>query len=153
MSVRAVYDTMVFVQAAARPDRVHATMRAIDELRISLCLSRALLDEIHDVLNRKNVQAKFPTLTPDVARAFTSKLIGRSMIFDLVPHEFTWPQHPDDDHVFNLAICSQAKYLVTWESRILKLGTDATPDANRLRDLAPQLAIITPKQLADQLRV
>jgi predicted nucleic acid-binding protein len=68
-----------------------------------------------------------------------------------VPAVFTWPQHPDDDHLFNLAIACKAELLVTWETRILRLGADTTPDAERLRTLAPQLLILTPRQLADRL--
>jgi predicted nucleic acid-binding protein len=65
---------------------------------------------------------------------------------------FTWPQHPDDDHLFNLAIACKAELLVTWETRILKFGADITPDAQKLRTLAPQLQIITPKHLANRLK-
>ncbi len=61
-------------------------------------------------------------------------------------------KHPDDDHLFNLAIYAKARYLVTWESRILKLAADQTQDALRLRQFAPNLEFITSKHLADELR-
>jgi predicted nucleic acid-binding protein len=77
---------------------------------------------------------------------------AEATFFSAVPNAFTWPQHPDDDHLFNLAFHAKAKYLVTWETRILKLETEMTPVAELLRELAPDLMIITPKQLADLVR-
>ena len=72
--------------------------------------------------------------------------------FDSVPHAFTWPQDPDDDHLFNLAIHAQAKHLVTWETRLLELPKSSTPAAKLLRELAPDLSIVTPKELAEILK-
>jgi predicted nucleic acid-binding protein len=74
-------------------------------------------------------------------------------MFDSVPAMFTWPAHPDDDHVFNLAIHANAEYLVTWERRILKLANDTTLPADLLRRLAPDLKIVTPKELAEVLKM
>ncbi len=36
-----------------------------------------------------------------------------------VPSRFSLPQHPKDDHLFDLAIQAQADYLVTCESRLV----------------------------------
>ena len=80
-------------------------------------------------------QASHPELLPDV------------------PARFSLPQHPKDDHLFDLAIQAQADYLVTWESRLLKLQSADTPEAQRLRQLAPKLTILTPKQLSDALKI
>ena len=63
---------------------------------------------------------------------------------DAIPNQFTWPEHPDDDHLFNLAIHAQAQFLVTWETRILKLSEDPSKAATELRRLAPHLQMITP---------
>jgi predicted nucleic acid-binding protein len=144
---------MIFFQAASRADRAHATFRAINDGRVTLCLSPALVAEIQDVLNRDSLRAKFPTLTPDAVSIFITDTLAHGTMFDPVPRAFTWPQHLDDDHLFNLAIHAKAKYLVTWETRILTLATETTPAAELLRKLAPDLAIVTPKQLADILKV
>ena len=114
-------------------------------------LSSALLAESQDVLNRDSVRRKFPALTPDAVKIFIADVLDQSKMSSAVPNVFKWPQHPDDDHLFDLAIHSKARYLVTWETRILKLPTDVTPAAELLRRLSPNLSIITPKQLADLL--
>jgi predicted nucleic acid-binding protein len=143
---------MVFFQAASRPDRTRATFRAIHEGRVMLALSPKLLAEIQDVLNRDGVRSKFPALTPKAVEVFIADVLARSRMFDDVPYAFNWPQHPDDDHVFNLAIHAKVKYLVTWETRILKLISEASPAGQRLRELAPELEIVTPQQMAGLMR-
>ena len=73
-------------------------------------------------------------------------------IFDQVPNLFTWPADPDDDHVFNLAIHPQADYLVTWETRMLKLANDLSESGALLRRMAPQLRIVNPEQFVHVLK-
>lgn len=146
MSIPVVYDTMIFLQMAARPARVHATYQAVLEKRVALALSPALLAEVHDVLNRPNVRAKFPALTSAAVDVFLANLISHGTLADVIPNQFTWPEHPDDDHLFNLAIHAQARYLVTWETRILKLAADQSEAATSLRRLAPQLQMVTPTE-------
>jgi putative PIN family toxin of toxin-antitoxin system len=148
VSHRAVYDTMIFFQWAALPeDRQHATIRSIYDGTIKLCMSQELLDEVRDVLSRPEVVAKNPSITPERLAHILTAILDLSEWFDQVPKLFTWSQHPDDDHIFNLAIAANAQFLVTWENRILKLANDTTPDARQSRVFAPQLKIITPKEL------
>ncbi len=153
MSVTAVYDTVVFFQAATRPDRVHATMRGLTEGKVTLFVSGSLMAEIQAVLQRREYTQKFSSLTPDAVRIFIADILSRAAMFEPVPMTFTWPEHPDDDHLFNLAIHANVNYLVTWETRILKLATATSPSAQLLRRMAPTLAIVTPKQFADVLRL
>jgi putative PIN family toxin of toxin-antitoxin system len=148
----AVYDTMVFLQAAINPNRKYTTFEAIESGRIKLCLSNDLIAEIRDVLTRPSLANTFPALTPDRVAQFLDKLGAIATTIADVPQVFTWPQHPDDDHLFNLAIHARANFLVTWETRILKLATEATEAATLLRRLAPGLSIVTPKHIADLLR-
>jgi putative PIN family toxin of toxin-antitoxin system len=151
VSVPVVYDTMVFLQAASRPQRTHTLFQAIYDERVSLHISAALLAEIRDVFMRPRVRAKFPALTDYAVHAFIADVLAHARLVDPVPSAFTWPHHPDDDHLFNAAIAARARYLVTWETRILKLGTESTPIAKQLRHLAPHLAIVTPRELAGVL--
>jgi predicted nucleic acid-binding protein len=73
-------------------------------------------------------------------------------IFPVVPVTFTSPRHPSDDHLFNLAVESKARFLVTWETRILGLASGDSSDADRLRALAPHLRIVAPLDFARSIR-
>jgi putative PIN family toxin of toxin-antitoxin system len=149
---RVVYDTMVLLQAAIHPQRRYATIEAVEDGRLTLCTSAELFAELRDVLTRPSLMSKFPALTFERVALFLDSLNLLATSYSPVPHRFTWPQHPDDDHIFNLAIEAQANYLVTWETRILKLASNTTPDAVLLRNLAPGLSVVTPKELADVLK-
>jgi putative PIN family toxin of toxin-antitoxin system len=120
--------------------------------RFTLFVSPELLAEVQDVLTRPDHRIRFPALTPDAVEAFIADIAARATMIDAPENVFTWPQHPDDDHLFNLAIHARAKYLVTWETRLLKLLTDPTPAAELLRQLAPDLSTITPAMLAELLK-
>jgi putative PIN family toxin of toxin-antitoxin system len=142
---------MLFLQAAVRPSRIYRSLQAVDEGLVSLCISRDLLVEVRDVLTRPELRDRFPALTTDAVDAFVADMVRKATFFNIVPAAFTWPEHADDDHIFNLAIGSSAKYLVTWETRILRLATDQTEPALSLRRIAPQLRIVNPQQLAQIL--
>jgi putative PIN family toxin of toxin-antitoxin system len=143
---------MVFLQAALHPERRYATIEAVEDKRLVLCVSADSMAEVRDVLTRPSLAARFPALTADRVTQFLGKVRIIATEVEPAPNVFTWPQHPDDDHLFNLAIAARADYLVTWETRILKLGKDATPAAELLRQLAPALAIVTPAELAAELK-
>ncbi len=153
MSERAVYDAMVFLQWAALPaERQHGTVRALYDGAIRLCLSPKLVEEIRDLLGRPNIRAKAPNLTDARVTSVLAAAGKHADWFQQVPNVFTLENHPDDDHLFNLAIEARAKYLVTWENRILRLGKMQSDDATRLRDLAPSLQILSPPSFVTELR-
>jgi putative PIN family toxin of toxin-antitoxin system len=152
VSWRAVYDTMVFFQWAALPaSRQHATIRALYDGSILLCLSQELVDEVLEVLSRPEVRAKAPNLTDERVREVLTAALAHAEWVANVSKEFTWAAHPDDDHLFNLAVAAKADFLVTWEKRIHKLASDVTPEAHRLKALAPQLEVVTPMEPARRL--
>lgn len=153
MSVRVIYDTMIFFQWAALPEhRQHGTVKALYDGSIRLCMSAALFEEVRDVLSRPEIRAKSPNLTDERLRQLLDAMIDASEWHADVPASFTWPLHPDDDHLFNLAVHARAKYIVTWEQRLLNLLSEASDAGKQLRALAPELEIISPKQLVEQLK-
>lgn len=144
---------MIFFQwAVLRENRQHRTVKLLYDGTARLCLSPLLMDEISDVLTRPELLQRFPELTTARTTAVLEQAEAMADWFDSVPNVFTWPQHPDDDHLFNLAIHAQAEYLVTWESRLLRLPASSSPAAKRLHELAPALSIVTPKELAARLK-
>jgi predicted nucleic acid-binding protein len=61
---------------------------------------------------------------------------------------FAWHEHPDDEHLINLAINARADFMVTWENRILRLLADDTVASRNLRSLTPHLKILTPQEFS-----
>jgi len=143
---------MVFLQAAIQPHRRYSTIEAVENKRLVLCTSDELLEEVRDVLMRPQMAAKFPALTPERVGRFLEKITFLSRRYTVVPKKWSWPKHPEDDHLFNLAIESGAMCLVTWEKRLLELPGQPTEAARLLRQQAPELIVITPKHLAENLK-
>jgi putative PIN family toxin of toxin-antitoxin system len=142
---RAVYDCMIFLQAAARPQRVHATIRLIQEGRVALCVSRDVVAEIRDVLTRPELREKFPALDPGHVDAFINDLLTRAVMIGDVPAAFSLPRDPKDEPYVNLAIAAGARYLVTWNDRHLTyLMRQDTPEGIEFCRRFPELKIIDP---------
>src|SRR3954470_11841875 len=114
MGVIAVYDCMLFLQAASRPDRVHGTFRLLADGTVTLCMSPAVLAEIRDVLTRPELRAKFPALTPEHVEVFLDHVLASARLIDPVAEVFTLPRDPKDEPYVNLAVAAGARYLVTW---------------------------------------
>lgn len=153
MSDRAVYDTMIFFQWAVLPaEQQRRTIEALYDGSVRLCLSAELVREVRDVLTRPELVARFPALSIDRVDQVLREAAKHADFFPAVPAIYTWPRHPSDDHIFNLAIESQARFLVTWETRILSLATEASPEADQLRVLAPHLQIVSPPVFARAVR-
>jgi predicted nucleic acid-binding protein len=144
---------MVFLQWAALPaDRQHGTIKVLYDGRIRLCLSPDLVEEVRDLLTRPNIRLRMPNLTDARVAAVLTAAGKYADWFPRVPPVFTLTDHPDDDHLFNLAIEANAAYLVTWENRILRVNEQQTPDSIRLHELAPRLRIVNPASFAKEVK-
>jgi predicted nucleic acid-binding protein len=110
------------------------------------------LDEVRAVLNRPELAERFPSLTADRTDAVLREARRHADWFEAVPKRYSLPSHPKDDHLFNLAIQANARYLVPWENRLLNVPHGLTDLARQLRELAPGLEIITPVTLASLLQ-
>ena len=152
-TVRAVYDCMIFVQAALRPQRVHATMGLVEDGAVTLCVSPAILDEVQDVLARPTMRAKFPALTPDAVARFLEGVIARARLVADVPSAFALPRDPKDEPYVNLAIAAQPCHLVTWNDRHLTYLTRRdTPEGIDFCARHPGVVILDPPQFVQHVR-
>jgi len=145
MTCRAVYDTVVFLQWAARaPGPQHRSQSLVEQRRVVLLQSPELLREVEDVLSRPELRAVFPHMTNDGVGAILRFIRKYGELIREVPQAFTLPAHPDDDHLFNLAVAGEAEYIVTFETRLLRLEAMHPDAAARLNNLAPGLKIVDP---------
>ena len=66
MSIRAVFDCMIYLQAAANPaGPAMACFERLEEHGGSLCVSHDVLAEVGEVLLRPELRRKFKRLTPE----------------------------------------------------------------------------------------
>lgn len=89
---RVVFDCNVLLQAAAREKSVAAKCLNLAESGlIQICVSREVLAEAEDVLNRLELRAYFPDLSDEIVGAFLKRLQNLSELVRLVPKKFSYP--------------------------------------------------------------
>lgn len=135
-----VFDCMVFLQGAARPDGPGAAcLKFVEDDRVELFLSAEIIAEIQDVLTRPNLQHKFPILTQEYVDNLLQALVRKATIVSDVPHYFRFDRDPKDEPYLNLAMASGASHLVSRDNDLLDLMKDSG-----FRGQFPNLIILDP---------
>jgi len=142
---RAVFDCVIFLQAAiSNRGPAAIAFTAVEAGRVELLIADAILLEVEGVLNRPNIQRKFPQLSPDRIAAFLGRISDLATLVKDVSSDFRYERDPDDEPYLNLAIVSKAEYLVTRDRDLLDLTRGNNSDGQRLRLQAPLLHILDP---------
>lgn len=140
MTPRAVFDCMVFLQGAARPQGpARGCFRLVDEGAVILCVSPDILAEVRDVLTRPKTQQKFPLLSPEAVETFVQNAGSKAVVVSEVPRVFPLERDPKDEPYLNLALATGAQYLVSRDKDLLDLMKDAG-----FRQSYPGLTILDP---------
>ena len=140
MSDRAVFDCMVYLQAAANPSGpAFACFALVDAGKVTLCTSAPIFAEVRDVLNRPALRTKFPRLTAERVEAFLCNVEAKAVVLAEVPHVFSYPRDPDDEPYLNIAVAAGAKHLVSRDKDLLDLMSDSD-----FRSRFPDLTILDP---------
>jgi putative PIN family toxin of toxin-antitoxin system len=142
---RVVFDCNVLLQAAARERSVAAKCLNLAESGlIQLCLSREVLAEAEDVLNRPEIRAHFPDLSDEIVGAFLKRLQKLSVLVRLVPKKFSYPRDEDDEPYVNLAVEAGADFIITRDKDLLDLMTGHTDECKEFRQRFRTLKVVEP---------
>jgi uncharacterized protein len=143
MTPGAVFDCMVFVQALANAKGpACACYELVRSGRLLLSVSPEVITEVGDVLSRPKVRRKLPALTDETVEVFLRDVLGRATMLSDVPEAFRLERDPKDERYINLAVASDASYLVTWDRDLLDLMND-----EGFRQQFPHLTILEPPAL------
>ena len=141
---RVVFDCNLFVQGIAnRNSPARKALRLFFNGDISLFVSEPIIREVRDVLYRPKLRRKLPSINDRIVNAFLTKLEARAILLANVPEEFHYERDPDDEMYINLAIVSNATYLVSRDKDLLDLMTTSTDMARQFRSRYPFLRIMT----------
>lgn len=145
MSVRAVFDCMVFLQSAMRTTGpAAACFRLVDQKVIELCVSVDLLDEVKDVLNRPVLTRRFKLLTPENVTNFMAEVERKATLIANVGSVFSYARDPKDERYVNLAVAAGARYLVSRDKDLLDLMNEGRPEGKDFRERFPGLIVLDP---------
>jgi putative PIN family toxin of toxin-antitoxin system len=146
--IPAVFDCMVFLQAATRrTGPAAACLALVDDGHVGLFVSPKVLEEIHDVLKRPAIRKKFPAITDQDVLDFIEHIHNKATTVEQVPAVFQLPRDPDDEPYVDLAAAAGAAFLVTRDKDLLSLTADEA-----FRRQFPTLSILDPKAFLDHVR-
>lgn len=142
---RVVFDCNVLLQAAAREKSVAAKCLNLAEGgRVQLCVSREVLTEAEDVLNRPEIRAHFPDLSDEIVGAFLKRLQKLSVLVRPVPKKFNYPRDEDDEPYINLAVEADATFIITRDRDLLDLMTGHSTECKEFRQRFRKLRVVEP---------
>jgi uncharacterized protein len=121
----AVFDCMTFLQATASPTGPTAELlQLLDAGRFTLHISEAILLEVRDVLGRPRVRRKNPRLTDERVDELLRHLDLVAVLVTDVPKVSSLPRDPKDEPYLDLALATEARYLVSRDKDLLDLMAD-----------------------------
>ncbi len=114
---------------------------------VRLYLSRPVLEEIEDVLNRPGIRRTFDRLTDELVKDFLAQLREVGQLVRRVPHKFIYPRDKDDEPYVNLAGAVGAHYIVSRDKDLLSLNTGHSDECREFRQRFRPLKVIEPLDL------
>ena len=145
--LRAVYDCMIFLQATINETSPAAELfRQVEQGNVALFVSAAILSEVRDVLTRPKIQAKNPHLTEEYVESFLRRVMSQARLLPKAPQRFTYSRDPNDEPYLNLAIETEAAYLVSRDNDLLDLMNAYTDEAKDFRRRFRRLKVVNPAE-------
>lgn len=140
-----VFDCNIYLRAsiaATGPAAQCLELLGIDAY--TLFISSDVLHEVEDVLSRPELRQRFALLTQERLKALLQRLHSEAIHVYNIPETFRYPRDPDDEPYVNLALVTNAQYLVTLDNDLLDLMRENTEESRRFRRLYPHLTILPP---------
>lgn len=144
---RVIFDCNVLLQAAAREKSVAAKCLNLAESGlIQIYVSREVLAEAEDVLNRPEIRAHFLDLSDEIVGAFLKRLQNLSVLVRPVPKKFSYPRDEDDEPYINLAVAAGADFIISRDRDLLDLMTGHADECKEFRQRFRPLRVIEPAE-------
>jgi len=151
---RVVFDCNIFVQMLLNPSgAAGACKRLVEDGEAWLFVSQQVLTEVTDVLSRPRFQRLIPALTPERIAAFVQEIAALSIPITNVPEEFHYERDPEDEPYINLAVVTDARYLVSLDHDLLDLMDSAFEASRVFQRRYPMLRVMTPALFLAEMRL
>lgn len=116
----------------------------MDDDVIELLLSRQILEEVREVMNRPELLAKYSTISEVSIERYLEDLAKNSRYYRSVPRHYIFERDPDDEPYINLAIEGKVDFLVTRDRDLLDLMTKFDTESKQFRQKTRPLKIVDP---------
>ncbi|HQU85990.1 MAG TPA: putative toxin-antitoxin system toxin component, PIN family [Pyrinomonadaceae bacterium] len=143
--IYAVFDTNIFLQSLLNPHSIAAKcFETVRNGKIKLFVSKDTLAEVRDVVLRPNILARLPDAEPTQIEAFIEDISNISTLIQSVPEIFKFERDPKDEIIINLAVASEAEYIVSRDKDLLDLMSGFTDDCKEFRQRFRPLKVVEP---------
>ncbi len=143
--IRVVFDCNTFLQAALNAESPAGNCyRLIEKRVVELFVSKDVLTEIEDVINRPQIREKFDALTDDKINDFLKSISELAVFVEKVPKVFSLPRDVGDEVYIDLAVEAEADYIVTRDKDLIDLMTDYDIESKTFRQKFRTLKIVQP---------
>ena len=142
--ILAVFDTNIFLQSLLNPNSIAARcLESVRNGKVKLFVSKDTLAEVRDVVFRPNILARLPDADATQIEAFIEDISNISTI-SFVPESFKFQRDPKDEIIINLAVVSEAEYIVSRDKDLLNLMNGFTADGKEFRQRFRPLKVVEP---------
>ena len=148
-----VYDCGVFLQGLlSKASPAVACLELVEHDRVRLMMSEAVLAEIKDVLSRPRLRKRNPILTDENVKNLIDLILERAEFVENVLPHFSYSRDSNDEPYLNLAIETEAVFLVSRDNDLLDLMTDFTDEAKDFRRRYRRVKILNPVEFLEEMR-
>ena len=138
--IEAVFDTNTFLQAAASENGpADACWQFVEQKKVNVFVTEAILSEVEDVLNRPKIRLQFSRLTVEHTENMLRTFRNQCQFIDNPVVVFELRRDNDDAKFVDLAAATGASFIVTRDRDLLDL-MDESGVCNKF----PALKIVTP---------
>ena len=109
-------------------------------------VSTTTVDELVNVLSRAEYLSKFPEFGIADVEGFVRYVVSASTLIKNVPHVFDLKRDSNDEPYLDLAIATEADYLVTSDRDLLDLMTGFDAASKEFRQRFRHLKIVRPDE-------
>ena len=142
---RVVLDCNVLIQAISNEaGPAGRVLRLLQENRIEVCVSGAVLKEFRSVLHYPTVRQRLSDLDDEHIDSFLTQFVFRATLFRQVRHVFDYPRATQDEPYIDLAAAARADYLISRDRDLLSLATDRSLLGKQFRQRYPRLHVLDP---------
>ena len=143
--ILAVFDTNIFLQSLLNPNSIAARcLESVRNGKVKLFVSKDTLAEVRDVVFRPNILARLPDADATQIEAFIEDISNISTLISFVPESFKFQRDPKDEIIINLAVVSEAEYIVSRDKDLLDFMNGFTADGKEFRQRFRPLKVVEP---------
>lgn len=141
--IRAVFDCNVFWQIFFSETGVgRICWNAVIDAEVELFVSQEILDEVRDVLTRPETNSRFSKATEENVEFFIEEILENATFVHPVAKKFEYRRDPKDEPYINLAVQTEADYIVSRDKDLLSLMTGFDDDSKSFRQQFRPLKIV-----------